>query len=137
LDPDLISPSRLESRIMVAELMLTLLLVSSVCAAGMAIVALEYMENVTAREASLMKYGICMQIWSFMILCVLHFEFPSQEMFMNLMPVMTLAGAGIFMLGAISVTKAMEKAKAVFAALAAGIQVCVVTFLGVTSYLVP
>src|SRR5689334_19112296 len=103
---------------MVAELMLTLLLISSVCAAGMAIVALEYMENVTAREASLMKYGICMQIWSFMILCVLHFEFPSQEMIMNLMPVMTLAGAGVFMLGAISVTKAMEKAKAIFAALA-------------------
>ena len=122
---------------MVAELMLTLLLVSSVCAAGMAIVALEYMENVTAREASLMKYGICIQIWSFMILCVLHFEFPSQEMFMNLMPVMTLVGAGIFMLGAISVTKAMAKAKAVFAALAVGIQGCVITFLGVTSYLVP
>jgi len=117
--------------------MLTLLLISSVCAAGMAIVALEYMENVTAREASLMKYGICIQIWSFMILCLFHFEFPAQELFIQMMPVFTLIGGGIFMLGAISVTKAMQRAKAVFAALAAGIQVCVITFLAVTTYLVP
>ncbi|HYF51162.1 MAG TPA: hypothetical protein VEJ63_17235 [Planctomycetota bacterium] len=122
---------------MVAELMLTLLLISSVCAAGMAIVALEYMENVTARESSLMKYGVCIQIWSFMVLCVLHFEFPTQDFFIHLMPVFTLIGAGVFMLGAISVTKAMERAKAMFAALAAGIQVCVITFLAVTTYLVP
>ena len=54
-----------------------------------------------------------------------------------MMPVFTLIGAGVFMLGAISVTKAMQRAKAVFALLAVGIQICVVTFLAITTYLVP
>ena len=120
-----------------AEVLLTLLLISSVCAAGLAIVALEYLENVTARESSLMKYGICIQIWSFMVLCVLHFEFQNDDIFLHLMPMFTLIGAGIFMLGAISVAKSMPRAKATFAVLAAGIQACVVTFLGITAYLVP
>jgi hypothetical protein len=120
-----------------AEIMLTLLLLSSVCAVGLAIVAMEYMENITAREASFMKYGVCIQIWSFMVLCLLRLQYQSYDVFLDLMPVLTLIGAGVFMLGAISVVKAMVKARTVFAALAFGIQVCVVSFLVITTCMVP
>ena len=122
---------------MIAEIMLTLLLLSSVCAVGLAIVAMEYMENITAREASFMKYGVCIQVWSFMLLCVMRLHYPHSDVLLDLMPVLALIGAGVFMLGAISVVKAMAQARTVFAALAIGIQVCVVSFLIITTCMVP
>jgi hypothetical protein len=120
----------------VPELMLTLLLVSSVCAVGMGIVAMEYLDEVRAREASYMKYGVCVQIWGFMALFFLHFQY-AQEIFVWLIPMFALAGGGIFMLGAISVLKAMPRARVAFACLTVGIQICVVTFLSMTTFLLP
>jgi hypothetical protein len=122
---------------MVSELLLSLLLISSVCAVGLAIVAIEYMEGLSVREAALMKYGVYLQLASSSILAGLHLEYRAEEMFLILMPVFALVGAGIFMLGAIAVAKAMQRARVIFGALAFGIQVCVVAFLTITSLLLP
>jgi len=116
--------------------MLTLLLISSVCAVGLGIVAMEYLEDVEAREASFMKYGVCVQVWGFLALCLMYFEY-SMEVFLHLMPMFALIGAGIFMLGAVSVLRAMPKAKITFGVLAVGIQACVVSFLAITTSLLP
>ena len=119
---------------MIADLMLSILLISSICAVGLATVAMEYLENVEAREAHYMKYGVCIQVWASMALCVLHYVF-ADDILLMFMPISALIGAGIFMLGALSVTKAMKRAKAIFAVLAIGIQLCVVTFLAITACL--
>lgn len=121
---------------MLPELLLTMLLISSVCAVGMGIVAMEYLDDVHAREAAYMKYGVCVQIWGFMALFFLHFQY-AQEIFIDLIPMTALSGAGIFLLGALSVLKAMPRARIAFGCLAVGIQVCVVTFLSVTTFLLP
>jgi hypothetical protein len=119
-----------------SELMLSLLLISSICAVGLGIVAMEYLEDVQAREAGYMKYGVCIQIWGFLALCFLHFQYGG-DIFLHLMPMFALIGAGIFMLGAVSVVKAMKRARMAFGVLAVGIQLCVVTFLAITACLVP
>lgn len=116
--------------------MLTVLLVSSICAVGMGIVAMEYLDDVQAREAAYMKYGVCVQIWGFMGLFFLYFQY-AQEIFLQLIPMFALAGAGLFMLGAMSVLKAMPRAKVAFGVLSVGIQACVVTFLSITTFLLP
>jgi hypothetical protein len=118
------------------EILLTLLLISSICAVGLGIVAMEYMEDVQAREAAYMKYGVCIQIWGFLALCLLHFQYGG-DIFLHLMPMFALMGAGVFMLGAVSVLKAMPKARVAFGVLVCGIQLCVVTFLAITACLVP
>jgi hypothetical protein len=116
--------------------MLTLLLVSSICAVGMGIVAMEYLDEVHAREASYMKYGVCVQIWGFMALFFLHFQYAN-ELFIDFIPMLALLGGGIFMLGAISVIKAMPRARVAFGFLTVGIQICVITFLSMTTFLLP
>ncbi len=122
---------------MVSDIMLSLLLFSSICGIGLAIIAVEYLDNVNAREASLMKYGVCIQIWGFMALCVLRIEYQQVDMLIFMMPMLGLVGAGIFMLGAISVAKAMAQSRLIFATLAFGIQMCVVAFLVISASLVP
>ena len=121
---------------MLPEVMLTLLLISSICAVGLGIVAMEYMEDVHANEAPYMKYGVCVQIWGFLALCLLYFEYGF-EIYLHLMPMFALIGGGVFMLGALSVIKAMPRARWPFGILAVGIQICVITFLAITSCLVP
>jgi|GEM_PF-4819617 len=110
------------------ELMLCLLLLCSFCGVGLGVVAVEYLDDVQAREAVYMKYGICVQIWGFILLCLLYMGYGN-DLFVALMPMLALGGAGLFMLGVVAVMRQMPKAGAVFCVLSAGVQVCVVTFL--------
>lgn len=121
---------------MISEVILALLLISSVCAVGLGIVAMEYLDGVEAREAAFMKYGVCVQVWGFLALCLCYFKYEN-EVFLHMMPMFALIGAGIFMLGAISVVRAMTQARWVFGILTVGIQACVVTFLAITTSLLP
>jgi hypothetical protein len=122
---------------MYGDAMLALLLISSGCAVGLAIIAMEYMDEVVASEAGLMKYGVIVQIWATMALCIIRFEFPGSEFFLHLMPILALLGFGIFMLGALSVFKAMARARYLFLVLASGVQLCVLAFITCTAMMLP
>ena len=122
---------------MYAELLLAFLLVSSLCAVGLAIVAVEYIQNLKVREAVLMKYGVVFQIGAFVVLGVLRLGYTIPDTVLNFIPVFTLLGAGIFMLGALNVAKVLGHARLIFTALSLALQLCVVGFLTVTACLIP
>ena len=111
----------------VAELLMLSLVFGSVCGLGMGIIATVCLDGLDVKEAEYMKYGVCIQIWGFLFLCLLHIGF-GEDIFLLMMPMFTLLGAGIFMLGAISVIKAMKYARVSFAIMSVGIQACVVLF---------
>jgi hypothetical protein len=121
---------------MIPEQLLSCLFISSVSAPGLAIIAMDYMKDLVVRDAVFMKYGVYLQIACFLTLCLPHLVWQSQEIFLAFMPACFLIGAGLFMLGVVSVVKAMQKARAVFVILAIGIQSCVVSFLTITTCLV-
>jgi len=110
---------------------------SSVSAPALAIIAMEHMEDLVVRDATFMKYGVYLQIAGFLTLCLLHLVWQSQEMFLAFVPACSLIGAGLFMLGVVSVVKAMHKARTAFVVLAIGVQSCVVCFLAITTCMVP
>ncbi|HEY3321874.1 MAG TPA: hypothetical protein VGP72_15505 [Planctomycetota bacterium] len=119
---------------MYADMMLTLLLLSSMCAVGMGVVATQYLDDVEVPEAAYMKYGVCIQIWGFIALA-LAYLISKNDVYLHFLITMTLAGAAIYCLGALTVVKAMRRARVAFASLALAIEACLVVFAIATTFM--
>jgi hypothetical protein len=54
----------------------------------MAIVAIEYMEHIAARESVFMKYGVCIQMFGFVALCLLRLQYQNIDLLLDFMPML-------------------------------------------------
>lgn len=122
---------------MFADLLLSLLFIAGACTAALAVVTLEYLPNRRAHAANLMKHGVFFQIACLVVLGLLRLQWRELDMLLNFIPVLALAGAGMFMLGALNVAKLMTQARTAFTLLSIVLQLCIVAFFTITSCLIP
>lgn len=119
-------------------ILLTALLVSSILAVGLGIVVMEYFDGVEVPpDAPLMKYGLCVQVWGFIISFFIYSKL-GHEIIVPMTVMTSLMGAGLFVLGSISVARVLSPhRKVAFWFLTLGIQFCVCTFFLLTTTMVP
>ncbi|HEY3323684.1 MAG TPA: hypothetical protein VGP72_24735 [Planctomycetota bacterium] len=118
---------------MLADTTITLLFFSSLGAVRMGALATQYLEHFKVPDGVFMKYGVYIQICGLMALGLLYLV-SHDELCLHFLTTLTLAGTAVYTMGALTVFKAMPKARVAFGALALGIQASIVLFAAASTF---